>query len=94
MHWLGIQLNAILHLQGEFQDATINGYWRTEEESAAPLQDPNSPVYKAGLRLVSIETKTVDCPLHSMWVAQRQTGNAQASLIFTGLRTCLCCFKN
>ncbi len=46
----------------EYQAMTLPQYYNTVEEFSAPLQDTNSDVYKAGLRLESIETAVVPCP--------------------------------
>jgi len=46
----------------EYQAMTLPQYYNTVEEFSAPLLDKNSDVYKAGLRLESIETAVVACP--------------------------------
>jgi len=46
----------------EYNAMTLPQYYNCAEEFAAPLQDTNSAAYKAGLRLVSIETAVVPCP--------------------------------
>eukprot|EP00927_Polykrikos_kofoidii_P073554 TRINITY_DN69584_c0_g1_i1.p1 TRINITY_DN69584_c0_g1~~TRINITY_DN69584_c0_g1_i1.p1 ORF type:complete len:387 (+),score=63.23 TRINITY_DN69584_c0_g1_i1:60-1220(+) len=53
----------------ELNRTTFPNYYRTEEETTAPLKDENSEVYKAGLRLVSCETKVVPCPYRACWLA-------------------------
>lgn len=60
--------------QEEFENTTFNNYYRSVGEYSAPFNDPNSPIYKAGLRLVSIETKRVDCPYHQKWM---KSGNKE-----------------
>ena len=37
-------------------------HWRSIETITAPLKDPGSSVYQAGLRLVHAETRVVRCP--------------------------------
>ena len=45
----------------EFLQTNFNSYYPTEAEFAKPLTDVDSPVYKSGLRLVSMETKLTPC---------------------------------
>lgn len=46
----------------EYLAMTLPQYYNSAEEFSAPLQDKNSAAYKAGLRLVNIETAVVPCP--------------------------------
>lgn len=46
----------------EYLSMTLPQYYNTVDEFSAPLNDSNSDVYKAGLRLVDIETAVVPCP--------------------------------
>ncbi|MEM7345531.1 MAG: SAM-dependent methyltransferase [Chloroflexota bacterium] len=46
----------------EYRRMTLPQYYKTVDEFAAPLTNPDNPVYQAGLRLESIETHTVKCP--------------------------------
>jgi hypothetical protein len=46
----------------EYTAMTLPQYYNTVEEFNAPLTDPASPVYQAGLRLEHIETRVVRCP--------------------------------
>lgn len=48
--------------QDEYKAMTLPQYYNTVDEFSAPLLDKNSAVYKAGLRLVDIETAIVPCP--------------------------------
>ncbi len=48
--------------EDEYHHMTLPQYYRTMEEFSAPLVDPNSACYQAGLRLDSIETRVVPCP--------------------------------
>jgi len=41
---------------------TLPQYYNSVEEFSAPLQNANSSVHKAGLRLVDIKTAVVPCP--------------------------------
>jgi SAM-dependent methyltransferase len=46
----------------EYTNATFPQFYRTKEEFCEPLTDILSPVYAAGLRLVSAHTGLVRCP--------------------------------
>ena len=46
----------------EYETTAFPQYYRDIEECSAPLIDPDTPVYKAGLRLYHIESGVVDCP--------------------------------
>lgn len=47
--------------QEELARTAFPNYYRTVEEHCAPLKDETSPVFKAGLRLVSCHTKVTGC---------------------------------
>ncbi|XP_014668753.1 PREDICTED: uncharacterized protein LOC106810016 [Priapulus caudatus] len=69
----------------EFQNTGLNSYLRTEDELTAPLTDIESPVHKLGLRLVSIETKVINCYFHSRWLKSGNDGDAAAARAHAGL---------
>ena len=46
----------------EYLGMTLPQYYKDPEEFAAPLKDPSSPVYQAGLRQEELETRIVRCP--------------------------------
>jgi len=46
----------------EYLAMTLPQYYNNVDEFSAPLKDEQSAVYKAGLRLVDIETAVVPCP--------------------------------
>jgi len=46
----------------EYTAMTLPQYYNNTDEFCAPLTDKNSIIYKAGLRLVDIETAIVPCP--------------------------------
>lgn len=48
--------------QAEYSAMTLPQYYNTVDEFKQPLVDPDSEVYKAGLRLVDMETAVVPCP--------------------------------
>ncbi len=60
--------------QNEFAKANILAFYWTKEELSAPFDHTSTPVYKSGLRLVSIEYRTIDCPYHSKWMADGKKG--------------------
>jgi hypothetical protein len=57
----------------EYVRMTLRQYYRTVEEFTRPLTDPESPVYRAGLRIERCETRTVPCPFAT---AFREHGDA------------------
>ena len=71
---------SLFTLQAEFRRTTINNYYRSVAEYSAPFQDKSSPVYQAGLRLVSIDTKVVHCPYNEKWVKEGKKGQQQLSI--------------
>ncbi len=60
--------------QNEFINTNFCLYVRNKAELSAPLTDPTSSVYKAGLRLVSMEYQIPPCPYHDKWTSQRASG--------------------
>jgi len=59
----------------EYSNTVINNYYRSEEEFEAPF-GPDGSATKAGLRLVSIETKVVNCPYHTTWMQDGHGGRS------------------
>ena len=59
--WLQLADEGIITRQ-EYLNTNFPQHYRTVAEFTAPLQDPNDPVYKAGLRLEHVETRVVRCP--------------------------------
>lgn len=53
----------------EYQNMTLPQYYHNIEEFCAPLSDPESSCYRAGLRLDSIETQVVPCPFSQQFKA-------------------------
>lgn len=51
----------------EYANTTFINYYRTPEEHSEPFQ-PGNPVYDAGLRLLSCETRITRCPFHEHWM--------------------------
>ena len=52
----------------EFLQTNFNSYYPTEAEFAKPLTNMDSPVYKSGLRLLSMETKIIPCHCLDSWI--------------------------
>ncbi len=61
LHWKAMADEGRITGQ-EYTRATFPQFYRTKEEFCAPLLDETSPVYEAGLRLVSAHTGVVRCP--------------------------------
>jgi hypothetical protein len=59
--WAEVATDGII-TQQEYADTNFPQVYRTVAEFVAPLQDPSSAVYKAGLRLEHVETRVVRCP--------------------------------
>lgn len=61
--------------QAEYRDTAFPQFYKTVAEYCAPLTDEASPVHRAGLRLVSAETRVVPCPYAARFAA---AGDAHA----------------
>lgn len=46
----------------EYRNTNFPQVYRTVDQFCAPLNDPESPAYQAGLRLEHVETRVVGCP--------------------------------
>lgn len=57
--------------EAEFLATNFPQAYRTVEEFRAPLDDPASPVTRAGLRLEHIETRVVPCPFARAFAEHR-----------------------
>ena len=60
-HWAALGEAGVIR-EAEVRAATFPQYYRTMEEFAAPLNDPASPVARAGLKLAHISTAVTGCP--------------------------------
>ena len=58
--------------EAEYRAMTLPQYYKDVGEFSAPFEDQESPVHKAGLRLVGIETRVTPCPFAA---AFRQHGD-------------------
>jgi hypothetical protein len=56
----------------EYTNATFPQFYRTPEEFAAPMNDPESVVHKAGLRVISSKTAKVSCPYRAKYDANSE----------------------
>ena len=63
---------------------TFPEYFRTREELAKPFMSDKSPVRKAGLTLLSLETKEFPYPEKKLWEA---TGDAKLVARFLSEQT-------
>lgn len=59
--WRGLAADGII-TEREYVATNFPQVYRTAEQFAAPLQDPASQVYRAGLRLEHIEARHLVCP--------------------------------
>ena len=59
--------------------------YRTIEEYSAPFKS-GTKVTNAGLRLVSIETKTTRCPYHTAWLKERGDSKKHAKKYVNSFR--------
>lgn len=73
--------------QEEFNKTTFVNYYRTVNEFKKPFESADSPVRKAGLSLVSIETKVVPCPYREKWLKNGGDPKAHARWFIPTTRT-------
>lgn len=71
--WRGLHDEGVI-TDDEYVGATIQNYYKSEAEFAAPLR-PGGPVHQAGLRLVEIRTELIPCPYRAKF---DETGDAEA----------------
>ena len=67
--WRELATEGII-TDAEAEACAFANYYRSLEEFSAPFADENSPVRRAGLKLVSAETKVVRCPYRAAWLRQ------------------------
>lgn len=75
-HWRALRDNGSITAT-EYRDASFAQHYRTVEEFRAPLDDPDSAVSRAGLRLVSQSTMLTRCPYRVAF--EEQAGAMSAS---------------
>lgn len=65
-HWRDLRDEGRITEQ-EFIRATFAQHYRTVEEFTDPFNDPSSAVLKAGLKLISVETRLTPCPYNALY---------------------------
>ena len=70
--WQQMQIEGLIQPE-EYVGATFQNYYRTEAEFTACLEDPQSEVYQAGLRLGEIRTLQIPCPYRAEYEKDRDT---------------------
>ncbi|KAJ7377998.1 hypothetical protein OS493_025316 [Desmophyllum pertusum] len=78
---------TLLYKQEEFKKTTFVSYFRTVDEFKKPFEFQDSPVLKAGLSLVSIETKVINCPYREKWLKNGGDPKAHAQRYIPAVRT-------
>jgi len=84
--WKGLIHDGLI-TQDEFNKTTFFNYYRTVTEFKKPFESADSPVRKAGLSLVSIETKVVPCPYREKWLKNGGDPEAHARWFIPTTRT-------
>ncbi|KAJ7377997.1 hypothetical protein OS493_025313 [Desmophyllum pertusum] len=84
--WKGLVHDGLI-TQDEFDKTTFVNYYRTVNEFKKPFESVDSPVRKAGLTLVSIETNVVPCPYREKWLKNGGDPNAHARWFIPTTRT-------
>ncbi len=85
-HWAALR-DAGRITQAEYQATNFPQVYRTVEEFAAPLQDPEDPVYRAGLRLKAIRTTHTPCPFAATYAEGGQSAEDFARAYVPTLRS-------
>jgi len=67
----------------EYTKMTLPQYYNSVEEFSAPLQNANSSVHKAGLRLVDINTAVVPCPFAQAYLTHKDAEKFASAYIPT-----------
>ncbi|XP_031574718.1 probable S-adenosylmethionine-dependent methyltransferase At5g37970 isoform X1 [Actinia tenebrosa] len=68
--WKSLSDEGII-TKDEVTKTNIISYFRKVDEFKKPFKCPDSPVVKAGLELVSIETKIVPCAYKEKWIKEK-----------------------
>ena len=87
-HWKSLQKKGIISKE-EFIAATFAQHYRTVEEFKKPFDDPNSPISKAGLKLISCNTRLTDCPykIHFEKNKNKMSSESYAKTLIPTLRS-------
>jgi len=84
--WQGLVTDGLIS-QEEFHETTFAYYLRTADKCKIPFTSRDSPVRRAGLSLVSIETKTVPCPYRQKWLKHGGDPKAHARWYVPAMRS-------
>ncbi|MFK7943696.1 MAG: hypothetical protein AB8B85_12400 [Paracoccaceae bacterium] len=72
-HWQALGTSGVI-TAAEVEAATFAQVYRTPEQFTKPLRDHASAVHKAGLRLISAETRVTPCPYAAAFAANPGMG--------------------
>ena len=67
-HWRDLLRTGTIS-EAEYRNGTLQQFYRTPEEFAAPLREPSSEVSRAGLRLEHLSTRVTACPYATAFAA-------------------------
>ena len=70
-HWRDLAAEGMI-TQDEYANTNFPQVYRTIEEFIAPLKDPESAAYRAGLRLEHVESRHLVCPYAKAFAAHKQ----------------------
>ncbi len=76
-------LNDKLITVKEYEQGTIQNFYKSPEEFLSPLKDKNSKCFKNGLRLIKERTVYVDCPYKAAWKVSKNTDDFAKGLMET-----------
>ncbi|XP_031554663.1 probable S-adenosylmethionine-dependent methyltransferase At5g37970 [Actinia tenebrosa] len=69
-----------------FTKTNLSLYVKTVDDFKKPFKCPNSPVVKAGLELVSIDTKITPCPYKGKWIKEKGDAKEHAKKYVGSIR--------
>ena len=78
-HWLALREDGLITAE-EYKRASFAQYYRTMDEFCAPFNDPDSAVSKAGLRLISCQSKLTKCPYEAAFLAAGGIGGSMSNI--------------
>ncbi|XP_028515296.1 uncharacterized protein LOC114575174 [Exaiptasia diaphana] len=73
--------------QEEFKQTTFSFYFRTVEQFKKPFNDPDSPVRRKSLELVSIATHFIPCEYKERWMRDKGDPKEHAKRYVASIRT-------
>ncbi len=80
--WKQMQVDGLIRPE-EYVGATFQNYYRTEAEFIEALQDSESQVYQAGLRLGDVRTVLIPCPYRAEYETDGDTEKFAQGLMQT-----------